>query len=91
MRIEYAEPAADWIEDKLLSKHQVRMEEVEQVLWGDPDIRKAGRDERGEMHYGAVGRTAAGRWLTVFFLLGPGPTAAVLSARDSTRAERRLH
>lgn len=88
MQIERVELAAPWIEDKLLDKHGVSVAEAEEALLNRLDERKAGRDDLGEMRYGAVGRTDAGRWLTVYFVMREARTAAVLSARDSTRAER---
>ncbi len=90
MRIDDVFPASPSIEDKLLDKHDVTMDEVGEVLCGTPHLRRAGKDRYGDMRYGAVGRTHAGRWLTVFFVArGPG-AAAVLTARDSSTAEKAL-
>lgn len=88
MRIEDVCPAAPGIEDKLLDKHGVTMWEVREVLVGNAALRQAGRDRYGEMRYGAVGQTQAGRWLTVFFVMRDHGCAAVVTARDSTKAEK---
>lgn len=90
MRIDDVRPAAPWIEDKLRDRHGVTMEKVREVLLAAAQFRHAGRDQYGEMRYGAVGQTQAGRWLTVFFVLYDPACAAVVTARDSTKAERAL-
>ena len=36
------------------------MQEAEDVLFGQLELRKAGRDDWGDMRYGAVGRTSTG-------------------------------
>jgi uncharacterized DUF497 family protein len=80
------------IEDKLLRKHNVFVEEVEEVLFGKPHIRFVEKGHReGEDLYAAYGQTTAGRWLIVFFVLKGPHEALVLSARDMERKERRLY
>lgn len=80
------------IEEKLYHKHQVLVEEVEEVLFDKPHIRfvEKGHQE-GEDLYAAYGRTAAGRWLIVFFIVKGEHEALVISARDMERKERRLY
>ena len=78
--------------DKLWRKHHVRIEEVEDVLYGSPRIRKVARgDVAGEDVYAALGQTAAGRYLSVFFILKAGARALVISARDMSAKERHRH
>lgn len=76
--------------EKLAAKHSVVTDEVEEVLFGHPDIRfwEKGR-VRGEDLYLAYGQTGAGRYLIVFFVRKPHQTALPISARDMTEAERR--
>ncbi|MFI5394061.1 MAG: BrnT family toxin [Candidatus Binatia bacterium] len=78
--------------DKLWQKHHVGIEEVEDVLYGSPRIRKVARgDVVGEDVYAALGQTEAGRYLTVFFILKAGVRALVISARDMSAKERRRY
>lgn len=69
--------------EKIWRKHHVRTEEVEDVLYGRPRIRRVARgDVAGEDVYSAVGQTPGGRYLIVFFVLKAGARALVISARD---------
>jgi uncharacterized DUF497 family protein len=81
------------IEDKLSCKHQVYVDEVEEVLFDDhPHIRFVEKGHvPGEDLYSAYGRTTAGRWLIVFFIVKGENEALVISARDMERKERRLY
>lgn len=80
------------IEDKLYHKHQVLVEEVEEVLFDRPHIRFVEKGHReGEDLYAAYGQTVDGRWLIVFFVLKGNHEALVISARDMDRKERRLY
>jgi hypothetical protein len=84
-----------WLEevvDKLQRKHRVAPEEVEEALAARPSIRRieAG-NVRGEDLYAAVGRTAAGRWLVVFFLYKLNQEALIVSARDASGREKRRY
>jgi len=57
------------IVDKLARKHHVQPEEVEQALSSKPRFYLVQRGERaGEDVYMALGRTKAGRYLTVLFI-----------------------
>lgn len=80
------------IVDKLVTKHQVTPEEVEEIFFARPRFRfhEKGRI-RGEDMYTALGRTDAGRYLIVFFILKPSNQALIISARDMTRAERKRY
>jgi uncharacterized DUF497 family protein len=82
----------DEIVDKLAVKHQVDTEEVEEVLNGKPRIRfvEKGRGT-GEDVYMALGRTDAGRYLTVLFIHKKNREAIILSARNMADKERKLY
>ena len=78
--------------DKLEEKHRVMPDEVEQVLFSKPFIRRAEKGRvQGEDVYVAYGQTAAGRYLVVFFILKYQTAALPISARDMTQAERRYY
>jgi uncharacterized DUF497 family protein len=78
--------------DKLEQKHRVMPDEVEQVLFSKPFIRRAEKGRvQGEDVYVAYGQTAAGRYLVVFFILKYQTAALPISARNMTQAERRYY
>lgn len=78
--------------EKLAVKHGVSVEEVEEVLFSGPHIRRAERGRvEGEDLYVAYGQTDAGRYLSIFFILKTGTAALPISARDMTTAERRYY
>jgi uncharacterized DUF497 family protein len=78
--------------DKLEQKHRVMPDEVEQVLFSKPFMRRAEKGRvQGEDVYVAYGQTAAGRYLVVFFILKDQTAALPISARDMTQAERRYY
>jgi hypothetical protein len=80
------------VEDKLIQKHGVLVEEAEEVLFDNPHVRFVEKGYRqGEDVYAAYGQTEAGRYLIVFFILKQGKEALVLSARDMDRKERLLY
>jgi len=78
--------------DKIIRKHNVSPEEVEQVLSKDPVIhRLEGAHVKGEDLFIGFGRTDAGRYLSVLFVLKKDKRALVISARDMTKKERRKY
>lgn len=80
------------IVDKLLDKHHVEMDEVEEVLSGHARFRRIERGRiQGQNLYLALGQTNAGRYLIVFFIRKPGNVALVISARDMDASERRQY
>ena len=84
-----------WLEeivDKLAWKHQVQQEEVREVFRRRPKYRfvETGH-RRGENVYVAQGRTAAGRYLNVFFVYKTDRRALILSARTMAPAEKRTY
>lgn len=84
-----------WIEEiieKLERKHNVQQGEVRQVLRNDPQFRFVETGHRpGENAYAALGRTDAGRYMIVFFVLKKDKRALIVSARTMTDAERKRY
>ena len=82
----------DKLVDKIIRKHNVSPEEVEQVLSKDPAIhRLEGGHVKGEDLFIGFGRTDAGRYLSVLLILKKDKRALVISARDMTKRERRKY
>ncbi len=80
------------IEGKLWNKHGVQVFEVENVLFRKPHVRFVEKGHREDENlYAAYGRTEAGRYLIVFFLLKPGNQALIISARNMDGQERKLY
>jgi uncharacterized protein len=78
------------IAKKIAEKHGIMTDEVEEVLFGKPHVRKAEKGRiKGEHLYLAYGRTRAGTYLTVFFIHKPGAKALPISAREMTEGERK--
>jgi uncharacterized DUF497 family protein len=78
--------------DKLETKHNVTVEEVQQVLFSDPLYRKVQKGlVPGEDVYSALGQTDAGRYLIVFFIYKQTREALIISARDMDSKERRQY
>jgi uncharacterized DUF497 family protein len=78
--------------DKIEVKHGVRTDEVEDVLFGRPHVRRAqGGHVKGEDLYTAYGRTAGGRYLIIFFIRKEQAAALPISARDMTDSERKYY
>lgn len=77
---------------KLERKHNVTTDEVEEVIFADPHIRRAERGKiKGENLYVAYGQTEAGRYLVVFFVYKRNKAALPISARDMIVSERRYY
>lgn len=77
---------------KIIRKHQVWPDEVEEVLLGTPYVRFIERGYRpGEDLYAAFGQTANGRYVVVFFLSKPHKMALVVTAREMTDEEKRRY
>lgn len=80
------------VENKLYSKHNVLVEEAEDVLFGKPHVRFVEKGHReNEDLYAAYGQTDSGRWLIIFFILKGEHVILVISAREMDRKERRLY
>ena len=82
----------DEIIEKLARKHHVETFEVEEAFFFRPRFRFVEKGDReGEDVYAVLGRTEAGRYLTVFFVRKRDGRALPLSARDMTHAERKRY
>ncbi|MEK6323310.1 MAG: BrnT family toxin [Acidobacteriota bacterium] len=78
--------------DKLLWKHNVETDEVEEVFRRSPRYRFIERgDIEGEDLYAALGQTEAGRYLITYFVHKTTTEALIITARDMTRVERRSY
>lgn len=78
--------------DKIEAKHGVGADEVEEILFGKPHIRRAQRGHvKGEDLYVAYGQTTGGRYLIVFFIRKEQTAALPISVRDMTDSERRYY
>lgn len=66
--------------------------EVEEVVSGNYRIfkRESGKVE-GEDLYNVLGRTRAGRYLSVFFIKKLGNKVLIITARDMNQRERRRY
>jgi len=80
------------IADKLELKHNVTMEEVEETLNNNPEFRFLEKGKRkGEDVYMALGRTDAGRYLSILFIYKKTKEVLILSARDMAKKERKQY
>ena len=84
-----------WLPDiveKLVVKHHVTQEEVEEVFFNRPRFRFVESGYRpNEDVYAASGQTNAGRYLIVFFIHKQDNAALILSARDMDKRERKRY
>lgn len=80
------------VEEKIISKHGIRPDEVEQVLGAHPHVRFMEKGHRAEEDlYAAFGQTAAGRYLAVYYILKQSADILVVTARDMTGKEKRAY
>ena len=78
--------------DKLSWKHNISELELRQVFNNKPKIRRIEKGKiKGEDLYVALGRTDAGRYLVVFFIMKMSKEALIVTARDMTEKERRRY
>lgn len=78
--------------DKVAAKHGLTQEEVEEVFSNKPEFRfLENGDIAGEDVYSAHGRTDAGRYVTVIFIMKPRGRALIITARDMDRKERKQY
>jgi uncharacterized DUF497 family protein len=77
---------------KLEVKHHVTTFEVEEVLQSEIKLRRIAKgDVQGEDVYLALGKTEAGRYLSVFFILKKDSSMLPISARDMDNRERKQY
>ena len=80
------------ITDKLLWKHNVAKEEVEQVFQNRPKFKFIEKGKvKKENLYSARGQTNAGRYLTVLFIYKQTKEALIVTARDMDSKERKSY
>lgn len=84
-----------WLPDiieKLIVKHNVTQDEVEEAFFNNPRFRfiESGHT-KGEDVYSAWGQTDSGRYLIIFFIQKQNHTALILSARDMDKKERKRY
>ena len=78
--------------DKLAVKHHVEPYEIEQALSNQPKIRFVEKGDRAaEDIYMALGRSDAGRYLTILFIYKRTHEALILSARNMAPKERKQY
>jgi len=78
--------------DKIIRKHHVYPEEVEEIFSRDPLIRRLeSGNVKGEDLFIAFGTINSGRYLTVLFVRKRDKRALVISAREMTKGERRKY
>ena len=84
-----------WLEsivEKLAWKHNIVPVEVEEVLQRQCRIfKKETGHVDGEHLYNALGQTANGRYLSVFFIKKLNNKALIVTARDMTSQERKRY
>ena len=77
--------------DKNWRTHRVTQAEAEQVFFGRPLVVAPDLGHsQGEVRYAALGKTVAGRRLSIVFTIR-GSLVRVISARDMGRRDRRLY
>jgi uncharacterized DUF497 family protein len=78
--------------NKIEAKHGVGTNEVENILFGKPHVRRARKGHvKGEDLYAAYGQTEDGRYLIVLFIRKEQTAALPISARDMTESEQRYY
>lgn len=82
----------DQFVDKIIRKHGVYPEEVEEMFSKGPLIRRLeGGHVKDEDLFVAFGTTNAGRYLSVLFVQKKDKRALIISARDMTKTERKKY
>ena len=78
--------------DKLLRKHAVTREEVEEVFANHPKFTRMEKVRVKDEHlYSARGRTVAGRYIVVLFIYKKSQEALIVTAREMDDQERRSY
>ena len=79
--------------EKIEKKHRISEIEVEEILLGAKKVYRIERGKvKGEGLYLALGKTASGRHLSVFFIFKKQRRAALpISARDMDSRERKRY
>ncbi|WP_089725499.1 BrnT family toxin [Candidatus Thiosymbion oneisti] len=78
--------------DKLLWKHDVTHEEVEELFNNSPKFKLVEKGKvKNENLYSARGQTNAGRYLAALFIYKKTKEALIVTARDMDPRERKNH
>ena len=78
--------------DKLLVKHDVTTEEVDAAIHRLSHVKRLEKGHfENEDLFSGFGRSDAGRYLTIFFIYKSTQEALIISARESTKREKRYH
>lgn len=78
--------------DKLLWKHHVTREEVEEVFTNHPRFTRLEKGHVTDEHlYSARGQTHSGRYLSVLFIYKKTKEALIVTARDMDAKERKRY
>ena len=78
--------------DKIIRKHHVYPEEVEEMFSRNPLIRRLESGKvKGEDLFIAFGTTNPGRYLSVLFVRKRNKRALIISAREMTKGERKKY
>ncbi len=78
--------------EKVKNKHHVTIFEVEEILRGRKKVYPVAKgDVAGENVYLAMGKTSAGRHLSIFFIMKKNRSVLPISARDMDNKERRSY
>ncbi len=78
--------------DKLATKHEVTVQEVEAVLTSIPHVRKVGKGKtKGEDVYAVLGQTFGGRYLIIYFIRKRTGSVLPISAREMDGGERNYY
>ena len=84
-----------WLPDiieKLIVKHNITQDEVEDVFFNRPKFRFVEKGHRkGENVYSALGQSDSGRYVIVLFIYKNKNLALILSARDMNKKERKRY
>ena len=84
-----------WLDDiieKIIKKHNVKQNEIIEVLKNKPLFRYIEKGHRpGENLYASLGYTNSDRKLIIFFIYKKNKQILVLTARDMTQNERKRY
>ncbi len=84
-----------WLPDiieKLIVKHNINQDDVEEVFFNRPQFRFVEKGHRkGEDVYSALGQSDSGRYIIVIFIYKYKNLALILSARDMDKKERKQY
>ncbi|MBW1702155.1 MAG: BrnT family toxin [Deltaproteobacteria bacterium] len=78
--------------EKIERKHHVLDSEIEEILKGKKKVKRIARGNvKGEDVYLAMGKTEAGRYLSIFFILKKDGSILPISAREMDAKEKKRY